>query len=148
MQQKFLPMIQRIQSIWLLLAALCGFGLTQVPLFTGRLANNVIKNFLSTDSLLFFALSIGTALLAAACIFLFRNRNLQFKLTIIGVILSILLVVLEVWLLGKFKTTHSAVSGTYTWGGLLPIAMIIFFILAARGIYKDERLIKSLDRLR
>ena len=91
---------------------------------------------------------MGTALLAAVCIFLFKNRNLQFKLSIIGVILSIALIALEVWHIEGFKKTNVLAKGSYYWGALLPILMAILFVMAARGIYKDERLVKSLNRLR
>ena len=101
-----------------------------------------------TESLLLFATSIGIACLALACIFLFRNRPLQFKLSVMGVVASIGLTILEVWYVEKLKNAPALTRGSYYWGGLLPLAMIIFFILAARGIYKDERLVKSLDRLR
>ena len=141
-------MIQRIQSVWFLLAALCGFAMSQVPLFIASYANNVTKNVLATESLLLFALSIATACLAVFCIFLFRNRSLQFKLAVVGVLLSFALVGLEVWQIEQFKATNTLVKGTYYWGGLLPIAMSIFFILAARGVYRDDRLVKSVDRLR
>lgn len=141
-------MIQRVQSIWLLLAAVCGFALTQIPLFIGRLANNVTKKVIATESLLLFALSMGVACLALICIFLFKNRPLQFKLSVIGIILSIIVIGLEVWQIENFKTANTLFKGSYYWGGLLPIAMTIFFILATRAIYKDERLVKSLDRLR
>lgn len=141
-------MIQRIQTIWLLLAAVCGFLLTRFPLFVGRLANQIVKNLLATESLLLFAVAIGTALLALACIFLFRNRSLQFKLTVTGVILSIGLIALEVWQVESFKTSTTLLKGSYYWGALLPMLMVIFFWLAARGIYKDEKLVKSLNRLR
>lgn len=142
-------MIQRIQSIWLILAALCGFLLSQTPLFVARLANQVIKRLLATESLLVFAVAMGTSLLAVFCIFLFKNRNLQFKLTITGVLLSVALVALEVWQVEAFRTANAnLLKGSYYWGALLPMLMVIFFILASRGIYKDERLVKSLNRLR
>jgi hypothetical protein len=143
-----LYMIQRLQSVWLLLAAICGIALTQVPLFIGTLANNQIKQVIATESLLLFAVSICLAGLALFSIFLFKKRTLQFRLSIVGVIVSIVLIGLEVWHIEKFKTSNALVKGSYYWGGLLPIVMTIFFILAARGIYKDERLVKSLDRLR
>ena len=141
-------MIQRVQSIWLLLAGICGIALTAVPLFVGTLANNLVKQVLATESLLLFAVSMCLAALALACIFLFRKRPLQFKLSVVGVIVSILLIVLEVLHIEKFKTANALVKGSYYWGGLFPIAMTIFFFLASRAIYKDERLVKSLDRLR
>lgn len=141
-------MIQRVQTIWLLLAAVCGFALTQIPLFTGRLANEVVKKVIATESLLLFAVSIGTACLAIACMFLFKKRPLQFKLSVVGVILSVVIIGLEVWYIGNFRKANALVRGSYYWGGLLPIAMAILFVLAARGIYKDEKTIKSLNRLR
>ncbi|MEO5997162.1 MAG: DUF4293 domain-containing protein [Chitinophagaceae bacterium] len=141
-------MIQRIQSVWLLIAAVCGIALTQVPIFIGTLSNNMVKNVLATESLLLFAVSICLAGLALFCIFLFKKRTLQFKLSVLGIILSILLIGLEVLLVENFKSANALVKGSYYWGGLFPIAMVIFFILATRGIYKDERLVKSLDRLR
>jgi hypothetical protein len=140
-------MIQRIQSVWLFLAALCGFAFTQVPYFFVNLANNITRKVLATENLLLFALSVALACLAAACIFIFRNRKLQFKLTVTGVLLSIGLIALSVMTYGNYPDTNVLAKGWY-WGGLLPIAMTIFFMLAARGIYKDEKLIKSLDRLR
>lgn len=141
-------MVQRLQSVWLLLAAVCGIALTKIPLFIGTLSNNQIKLVLATESLLLFALSICLAALALFCIFLYKKRPLQFKLSVLGVIVSILLVGLEVLHIEGFKTANLLVKGSYYWGGLFPIAMVIFYFLAARGIYKDERLVKSLDRLR
>jgi hypothetical protein len=141
-------MIQRMQSVWLLLAALCGLALTRIPLFIGTLSNNLVKQVFATESLLLFAVSICLAGLALFCISLYKKRPLQFKLSVFGIIISIVLIGLEVWHIEKFKSANSLVKGSYYWGGLFPIAMVIFFILAARGIYKDERLVKSLDRLR
>ncbi len=141
-------MIQRIQSIWLALAAICGFAMAKVPLFSATLQDGSIRNFLAAESLLSFALAIGIAALAAVTIFLFKNRTTQFKLVIAGILLTALVIALQVYSVEAFKTSLNMVQGTYQWGGLLPIAMFIFLILAARGIRKDEKLIKSLDRLR
>jgi FtsH-binding integral membrane protein len=112
------------------------------------MANEIVKRVIATESLLLFALSIGAALLAIACIFLFKNRPLQFKLSVVGVILSIIIIGLEVWHIENFRKVTTLVRGSYYWGGLMPIAMAVCFILAARAIYKDEKMIKSLNRLR
>ncbi len=141
-------MIQRIQTIWLLLAALTAFGYTQVPLFTATLPDAVERNFMATENLLLFAVSVLIGLIAAAAIFLFKNRPLQINLSILGLLGSIGLIALEVFQLDKFKTDNAVATGSYAWGSLLPILMIVFFILAWRGIRKDQKLIKSLDRLR
>ncbi|MBE7174168.1 MAG: DUF4293 domain-containing protein [Williamsia sp.] len=143
-------MIQRIQSVWFLLAALFGFLVTQVPLFVVKLTNNIERRILATESLLLFSVAVGLACLAAACVFLYKNRSLQFRLAVIGVVVSIALIALEVWQTGNYRTQYanSLVNSSYYWGGLLPVAMAICFILGARGVYKDQKLIRSQDRLR
>ncbi|HEY8397895.1 MAG TPA: DUF4293 domain-containing protein [Flavihumibacter sp.] len=141
-------MIQRIQTVWLALAAICGIAMAKVPLFSATLADNSVRNFLATESLLSFALAIGIAAMSLVAIFLYKNRPTQFKLAVIGLLLSAAVVALQVYSVEAFKKSINMVQGTYQWGGLLPIAMIIFLFLAAKGIRKDEKLIKSLDRLR
>ena len=141
-------MIQRKQTIWLFLAAVCGFVFTQIPLFVATTALNTIRKFVATESLLLFAVSIAVALLALATIFLFKNRPLQFRLAVTGIFVSIGLIALEVWQIEVFRNANAASKASYSWGSLLPIAMTIFFWLAASGISKDQKLIKSLDRLR
>jgi hypothetical protein len=143
-------MIQRIQSVWLLLAAICGFLTTEAAIFKATLqGNGQPYSMMATDSLLLFAVIMGTACLCLIGIFLFKKRPIQFKLSIIGIILSVLALALQVKMVEGYKsTTPTMIKGTYQFGGLLPVLMIIFLILAARAIYKDEKLVKSLDRLR
>lgn len=141
-------MIQRVQTIWLLLAAIAGFFTTQIPLYYGVMAGDITKKYLATESLLLFALSIIASLIAVVAIFLFKNRANQIKFTALGIIVSIALIALEVWQIGSFKQLAGMLKGTYYWGALLPIAMLIFFLLASSNIRKDIRLIKSLDRFR
>ena len=143
-------MIQRIQSVWLLLAAACGFAMSKVPVFEATLSTNISQKLLATESLLLYAVVVGTSCLSVIIIFLFKNRPLQFKLTIVTIILAIIAIALEVWKVEDYKSVNAAAitKGTYQWGGLLPIAMAGLLIVAARAIYKDEKLVKSLDRLR
>jgi hypothetical protein len=141
-------MIQRKQTIWLLLAAICGFVYTQVPIFVATLGGNAVKKYLPTESLLLFAVSIAIAALGVVAIFLFKNRPTQAKLSLFGILGSIAIIALQVWQLEQFKASDPLLKGTYAWGSLLPIAMTVFYILALGGIRKDEKLVKSLDRLR
>jgi peptidoglycan/LPS O-acetylase OafA/YrhL len=141
-------MIQRVQTIWLLLAAIAGFLITQIPLYLGTFAGDVIKKYTATESLLLFAVAIIGALLALVAIFLYKNRSNQIRLAILGIVVSIALIVLEVSQIDLFQQTPGILKATYYWGALLPVAMVIFFILAAINIRKDNKLVKSLDRLR
>jgi hypothetical protein len=141
-------MIQRIQTLWLLLGAIAGFLMTEAPLFKADLANNLTQTVIATDSLWLFAIIMAAAIVAMIAIFLFKKRLMQLRLTVIASLLSIIIVVMEVWKVTQYKSVNTILKGTYQWGGLLPIAMTIFFVLAAKSIYKDEKLVKSLDRLR
>ncbi len=141
-------MIQRIQSVYLLLAVVAGYEMISLPLYKATLVSGVETTFLATESLLLFALSIVAGLLALVTIFLFKNRKLQLKLSVLGVFLSAGLIALVVYQFGTFGKTPDVAKTSYAWGSLLPIAMFILFILAWGNIRKDEKLIKSLDRLR
>jgi hypothetical protein len=141
-------MIQRIQTLWLLLAASCAFLLADAPLFEANLANNITTTVIATDNLLLFVLIIAAALLALGSIFLFKKRPLQFKLCILNLFLAVAVLAMVVWKVNDYRSTVTIAKGSYQWGGLLPVAMIVFLLLAARGMYKDEKLVKSLDRLR
>lgn len=141
-------MIQRIQSLWLLVVVIAGFATYSLNLFSGNLPNGTKRMFPLAESLLLAIFSILLALIALICIFLYKNRKLQFRLSVIGAILSFGLVFMEYWVVERLKAAENMVSGSYQIGALLPIVMGIFFIMAARGIYRDEKLVKSLDRLR
>ena len=141
-------MIQRIQTVWLLFAAIAAFMFTQVPLFAGTAAGEIITRFMATENLLLFALAIALALLALAAIFLFKNRKLQTKICVLGLFGTVGLIALEVWLIEVFKEDNPLLKGNYSWGSLFPIILFIFFVMALKNIRKDEKLIKSLDRLR
>lgn len=141
-------MIQRIQSIWLLIVALAAFATYTLTLYIGKLADGSSRPFLLADNFLLVIIIIALGTLAIVGIFLYKNRKLQFRLSVMGVIFSIGFLFMEYLKVEEFKKTNNILSGSYQIGALLPVIMIIFFILAARGIYKDEKLVKSLDRLR
>ena len=141
-------MIQRIQSIWLLIVALAAFATYTLTLYIGKLANGTEKVLQLADDFLLVIIIIALGILAIICLFLFKNRKLQFKLSVFGVIFSIGFLFLEYFRVESFKKDNLIQTGSYQIGALLPLVMVIFFFLAARGIYRDERLVKSMDRLR
>lgn len=141
-------MIQRIQTVWLLLAAAVAFLMTRVALFAATLAGAPDKEYRTSENLLLFAITAIAGLLALAAVFLFKNRRLQSRLSFFGLLCSIVLIGLELWQYEQFRTANLNMTASYAWGSLLPIAIMIFFFMAIRGIRKDEKLIKSLNRFR
>src|SRR4051812_28362702 len=113
-------MIQRVQTIWLLLAAVAGFLLTQVPLYEGTLAGTPLRRYFATENFLLFAIAIIAALSALIAVFLFKNRSLQIKLTIFGILSSVGFIAAEVWKAEQFSKSGGILKLTYLWGSLLP----------------------------
>ena len=141
-------MIQRIQTLWLVVAAAIAFATYKLTLYVGKIADGSERVFqLANDFLMVIAI-IALGLLAIISLCLFKNRRLQFRLAVIGVLLSIGFLFLEYFKVESFKQVNDVRTGSYQLGALLPILMVVLFFLAARGVYKDERLIKSMDRLR
>jgi uncharacterized membrane protein YfhO len=81
-------------------------------------------------------------ILCFIAIFLYKNRKRQLTLTVINCILSIVLIVVYFLEIQKFEKGIISLSCLFT------LAIPLFLFLAARGIWRDEKLIKSLDRLR
>ena len=136
-------MIQRIQSIYLLIVAGISGGLQ----FVFHLWENVkgIAVF-AKDNMLYFGMFLASAALAIITIFMFKNRKFQFVLGRLNIILNF-------FLLGLFVYQSLNVSGETNVsekgiGILLPIISIVFLVLANKAIKKDEDLVKSVDRLR
>ncbi|MBO9570729.1 MAG: DUF4293 domain-containing protein [Chitinophagaceae bacterium] len=141
-------MIQRKQTLWLIIVAVTAFATSRLVLFEGDLPNGTKLLFNFSSSLLSAIIIIALGLLALLCLFLYKKRKLQFKLSVFGLIFSIGFLFLEYYMTEDFKTDHSILTGSYQLGALLPVLMIVFFFLAARGIYRDEKLVKSMNRLR
>lgn len=146
-------MIQRIQSIWLLLASLCGAGLFFFDLYRAdTMANGltVTEAIRANSDFLFFLLALIITVLPLIAIFLFKNRKMQRLMALLSMVLDMGFIAYMLMQVGN-KTnsaTSAPVNGTYWIGSVLPVLSIVFLILAIRGIRKDEKLIKSLDRLR
>ncbi len=149
-------MIQRIQSLFLLLAALSSAGMGYFNLWKAKLMKGVTASeeyFNALSSYLIFIIVMVSILLSLVTIFLFKNRKLQFRLTVINILLAIGAIVLQYVKVGQLADKlmndgSTIISATYLPAAFLPVVTLVALFLAARGIYKDEKLIKSLDRLR
>ncbi len=145
-------MIQRKQSIWLLLAALLNAAVFLGANFS---IETRIQNVLQTNrytvlqhlpSTLFILAAIVLALIA---IFLFRKRPLQMKMSLIALLATMAYCFIN-WMRIKEIFANNKMISNYSFGlaSITPYFAIVFILLACLGIRKDEKLVKSLDRLR
>jgi peptidoglycan/LPS O-acetylase OafA/YrhL len=141
-------MIQRIQSIWLLIVAIAAFFAYESTIYIGKTASGSEIAVPLASNLLLAITIVVLGVLAILCIFLFKNRKLQFRLSVLGIIFSLVLLILIYMVVESAKTDRGLVTGSYRIGALIPVVMAVFFFLASRGIYKDQKLVKSLNRLR
>jgi hypothetical protein len=138
-------MIQRIQSVWLLLASIFNAITFRFPFYVGDWQKDTTPETVglnASSTLILTVITVVTGLLALVNIFLFSNRKLQLKLTYAGLFLSLVLLVMY------FIEINNFYSGDIALWSLFYFAIFIFYLLAARGIRKDQKLIRSLDRLR
>ena len=141
-------MIQRIQTLWLLIVAVLA-GITYFfPLWSGLQANGEVKKLLAAESLLFLAINSFVFILSIAGIFLFKNRTKQKFTCLLGILLSVILIALEYDSVNNYKKDYTFSQSTWEFSALSPLLMIFFFFLAYRGISKDQALLKEGDRLR
>ena len=143
-------MLQRIQTIYLILASAISGGL----IFVFSLWNTLKEQIFVLD--LFFCellmlrvipfMFITSAVLSFVTIFLFKDRKLQFVLgriiILINLFLLALLIYLSLTLPGETSVSKKGI------GMFLPILAILLLVLANKAIKKDEDLVKSVDRLR
>ncbi len=136
-------MIQRIQSVWLLLASACAFAGFKLSYYTGTKLNDPAiyeLNALSTNLLMITTIAVGA--LALLTIFLYKQRTLQLRLCVLGILLEAVLIFLY------YRETTTFTQGTYSLTAILHSVIVLAFVLAARGINKDSKLLKESDRLR
>ena len=138
-------MIQRIQSFWLLLAAACAFATFKFSYYSGTKVNDLTLHELNaTGTLLLMITTIVVGVLALITIFLFKKRTLQLRLCVLGIFLEAVLIFLY------YREVQNFVKGqsTYSLTAILHSIIVLAFVLAARGINNDSKIIKDSDRLR
>jgi len=145
-------MIQRLQSVFLLLSALAFGALFFVPFADSDISTSQFlsdKVYDVKDHIVLSILAGGGALLSLIAIFLYNNRGTQLRVSIFATIFSILLMVTAVLLFYNEASNMAQEAkvndklGTY-----LPLVGLLFSALAIHFIRKDEKLVKSMDRLR
>jgi len=143
-QQFKTAMLQRIQSIYLLIAVIASGVLPLfLPLYT--LDNDVVVSFM--DNIAYVLLFVFSATLSIVGIFTYKKRKNQFVIGRLNIILNLILLGLFIYRLLNLSGETEEVSEKGI-GMFLPIVSIVFISLANKAIKKDEDLVKSADRLR
>lgn len=146
-------MIQRLQSVFLFLASGSCFGLfgtdaadSEIKLDDSQLFYDGSYNVFDDPVLMVvFALA---GLIFLANIFLFRNRPLQVKISMLAVGLTVLGTAYGAFRYFTDSAAELVDAVTPDVGLALPVITLIFGILARNYIQKDEKLVRSADRLR
>lgn len=143
-------MIQRIQSLWLLIAALV-FGLLLKYPFAGTTLLNGGEQLANTGGQIFlFIIAIVLTVSPIVAIFLYKNRSNQKKIIWVSLLLNFLFMALMYLKSEDMKELPGIVQNSFTYkpAAVLPIVYLVLLVMAYSGIRKDEKLIKSVDRLR
>ncbi|HRQ29850.1 MAG TPA: DUF4293 domain-containing protein [Saprospiraceae bacterium] len=146
-------MIQRIQSLLLLLAAGTYGSFFGLPLMT---SDTIAEGFLSDqsfeiqDHIALIALALTGGALAFLAIFLFKNRRLQLILSYLSLIIGLLAIPgVGYFLLSAELREQMLFSAMNVGAGMfLPLVIAILILWAISKIKKDDKLVRSMDRLR
>ncbi len=137
-------MIQRIQTLYLLLAFLVtGIFPFFIPLWT---ESNAKQFYFMQNQIYVIAFGLSTTL-SLLSIISFKKRQNQFVIGRLNIILNLILLGLFVYRSLNVSGETQAVSEKGI-GMFLPIVAIVLLALANKDIKKDEDLVKSVDRLR
>lgn len=147
-------MIQRIQSLYLLLVVALSAALFAVPIYsleTLKVANDGAHTgfqfFNCTSNMVYCILNSITGFFALVVLFLFKNRNLQIRLCNLNMFIICIFTGTIFYFADHSKTNPDSIIH-YTIGSYFPLVQLVLSFLAIRAIRKDEELVRSADRLR
>jgi len=153
-------MIQRIQTIYLLIAAILIFlmhflPVAKIPDEAGEIIVFRSYGFFSESNAErimpawpFFILVCVVFILFLTAIFLFKKRNIQARVCRLNMILIVGLVGLATFYLLYVHKEAGGYGISVRITVLFPFISIILTWLALRGIIRDELLVRSVDKIR
>lgn len=144
--------IQRWQSVWLLVAAIlvalfCFLPMAYISLEGPEITTTDSVTFMyPSDNTVVFIVGLLVTALLVLNIFSFKDTRRQKMMTIVTIVLIAVLAACACLMVYGFDSA----TGRAEWMGsiLLLIGAVIFALLAYRGISHDEKLLKAADRLR
>ncbi len=144
-------MIQRIQTLYLLGAAMFSGGLIFVFNLWTEKSTKVVSalDLINEPNMLlnsiFFSYLLS-ALASVVAVFLYKNRQLQFVIGRLNMLINFyllgVLIYMSLTLSGETAVSEKGI------GMFIPVIVIVLLAIANKAIKKDEDLVKSVDRLR
>ncbi|MCD7977373.1 MAG: DUF4293 domain-containing protein [Tannerellaceae bacterium] len=153
-------MLQRIQTIYLLIIVILSMTLLFLPLGALQVGNNFYRFDISGISSLgqagellystwgLYALSVLTTVIALISIFLFKNRVLQIRLSVFNGLIMVGFYAFVGYIIWNMKDQVESIQFMPKIALGFPLINIILDYLAIRNIGADEALVRSLERLR
>lgn len=140
-------MIQRKQTLWLLLSGFSSALTFKFPFFTGTTAPDITSvtgpDLTAMDNIFLIILTVVVLASAFVTIFLFKDRRKQLQLSFVGLLGSLGLIALYTMYMKDFEP-----GGHITLTAVLTLFIVLGFFFAIRGIRHDQKLIRDLNRLR
>lgn len=145
-------MLQRKQSLWLLIAALLNAGVFYFDLYRYHVIENgvdTVKMLRVSDHYPSLLIGLVITLLPLVTIFMYNKRRQQMAMTFVSIVAigSFITMALS-RVTGISKMIPAPTNESYWIGAVLPVVAMVFLFLAMLGIRRDEKLVKSVDRLR
>jgi hypothetical protein len=154
-------MIQRIQSLYLLLAIMAlsmlfFFPLAELALnngtfyifrFNGLFQQTIKGEVLSVPSMALVIIILLNILICLLAIFAFKNRQVQIRMCVFNIVFLLCsLGIIYFYIAFPFAKFQAIVN--YKVFALMPLVAVVLSFMAIKAIQKDEDLIKSIDRIR
>lgn len=135
-------MIQRIQTIYLLLASIFGFLSIRFPFYISTDVTQINKSISGNSNFLFLIVIACVASFSLLSIFLFKNTKLQTRIVVASLILSF------TYFCFMYLLLKTIPIGSWSLSAIYYFVQPILLILAIINIRKDVQLLKNMDRIR
>ncbi len=139
-------MLQRIQSVFMALATACMIATLLIPI--GKMHHFQQLNVMDHTPLL--VITLISIFFPIYNLFQFKRRKQQIRICLYSILLYLAVMALAHYYVHEDPLTFSPaiILQKLSLGSLMPVAAIIFQILAIRNIMKDDQLVRSMDRFR
>ena len=149
-------MIQRIQTVYLLLSVIIMIALNWMPIayfeeinfYTYGISSTIANASLYITTFPIAVIVIASTILAAISIFMYKNRFKQAKIVALSIFLDVMFYPTFIAYLWYSKEALMNIDNSFSFALIIPAISIILKSLAAKAIKADEKLVRSADRIR